>query len=88
MLAHPVEDTASRFLVAQALVERSGLSPVREGFVPAAAKAATGEAALVKEVREGDLVLVKGSRGVATDKIVKAIRARFPVAGSDEETGQ
>ena len=44
--------------------------------------------ALVSEVREGDLVLVKGSRGVATDKIVKAIRARFPVAGTDEETGQ
>ena len=44
--------------------------------------------ALVKEVREGDLVLVKGSRGVATDKIVEAIRARFPVVGTDEETGQ
>lgn len=43
---------------------------------------------LVKEVREGDLVLVKGSRGVATDRIVKAIRARFPLAGVDEETGQ
>src|SRR5438876_2509 len=44
--------------------------------------------ALVKEVREGDLVLVKGSRGVATDKIVEAIRARFPVVGTDEETGR
>jgi UDP-N-acetylmuramoyl-tripeptide--D-alanyl-D-alanine ligase len=33
--------------------------------------------ALVAEVREGDLVLVKGSRGVATDKIVGAIRERF-----------
>ena len=33
--------------------------------------------ALVAEVREGDLVLVKGSRGVATDKIVAAIRERF-----------
>ena len=44
--------------------------------------------ALVSEVREGDLVLVKGSRGVATDKIVKGIRARFPVAGTDEETGR
>lgn len=44
--------------------------------------------ALVKEVKEGDLVLVKGSRGVATDRIVVAISARFPLAGSDEETVQ
>jgi UDP-N-acetylmuramoyl-tripeptide--D-alanyl-D-alanine ligase len=39
---------------------------------------------LIKEVREGDLILVKGSRGVATDKIVKALRERFPLAGADE----
>jgi UDP-N-acetylmuramoyl-tripeptide--D-alanyl-D-alanine ligase len=44
--------------------------------------------AIVEEVREGDLVLVKGSRGVATEKIVAAIRERFPLAGSDEETEQ
>ncbi len=40
--------------------------------------------ALMREVSEGDLVLVKGSRGVATDKIVSALRERFPLAGSDE----
>ena len=40
--------------------------------------------ALVAEVGEGDLVLVKGSRGVATDKIVMAIRERFALVGSDE----
>jgi len=40
--------------------------------------------AVVDEIREGDLVLVKGSRGVATDKIVAAIRERFPLAGADE----
>jgi UDP-N-acetylmuramyl pentapeptide synthase len=34
-------------------------------------------------VKEGDLVLVKGSRGVATDKIVAAIRERFAPAGAD-----
>ena len=44
--------------------------------------------AIVAEVREGDLVLVKGSRGVATEKIVNAIRERFPLAGPDEQTGQ
>lgn len=36
--------------------------------------------AIVDEIREGDLVLVKGSRGVATDKIVKALRESFPLA--------
>jgi UDP-N-acetylmuramyl pentapeptide synthase len=39
---------------------------------------------LIKDVREGDLILVKGSRGVATDKIVKALRERFPLAGADQ----
>lgn len=44
--------------------------------------------AIVDEVKAGDLVLVKGSRGVATDRIVKALRERFPLAGADERTGQ
>jgi len=29
--------------------------------------------------------LVKGSRGVETDKVVKALRQRFPALGGDEE---
>ncbi len=39
----------------------------------------SGDAAreIVSEVREGDLVLVKGSRGVATDKVVAALKAEF-----------
>jgi UDP-N-acetylmuramoyl-tripeptide--D-alanyl-D-alanine ligase len=41
-------------------------------------------AELANEVKEGDLILVKGSRGVATDKVVKALRERFPLAGEDE----
>ena len=44
--------------------------------------------AIVAEIRKGDLVLIKGSRGVATEKIVSAIRDRFPLAGADKETGQ
>ena len=44
---------------------------------------AEAAAALIEEVREGDLVLVKGSRGVATDKIVEALRQHFPLAGED-----
>jgi UDP-N-acetylmuramoyl-tripeptide--D-alanyl-D-alanine ligase len=41
-------------------------------------------AELIKGVDEGDLILVKGSRGVATDKIVKALREQFPLAGEDQ----
>ena len=41
-------------------------------------------AALVEEVREGDLILVKGSRGVETDKVVARLRASFPALGADE----
>jgi UDP-N-acetylmuramoyl-tripeptide--D-alanyl-D-alanine ligase len=41
-------------------------------------------AELMKEVKEGDLILVKGSRGVATDKIVKALREHYPLVGEDE----
>ena len=37
-------------------------------------------AAIVNELNAGDLVLVKGSRGVATDKVVEAIRRKFPLA--------
>jgi UDP-N-acetylmuramoyl-tripeptide--D-alanyl-D-alanine ligase len=39
--------------------------------------------ALVEEVREGDLVLVKGSRSVNTDRVVSALRKRFPLVGED-----
>ena len=42
-------------------------------------------AAIVAEIRAGDLVLVKGSRGVATDKIVAALRQRFPLVGENRK---
>jgi len=44
-----------------------------------AAAAATGAA------REGDLILVKGSRSVETDKIVKALVSNYPLAGKDRQ---
>ncbi len=37
--------------------------------------------ALIDEVREGDLVLVKGSRGVRTEAIVKSLRKRYEAMG-------
>jgi UDP-N-acetylmuramoyl-tripeptide--D-alanyl-D-alanine ligase len=41
--------------------------------------------ALMVEVREGDLILVKGSRGVQTDRIVRRLRERFSLIGAGEE---
>ena len=41
--------------------------------------------ALVAEIREGDLVLVKGSRGVATDKVVNALREQFPLIENEKK---
>jgi UDP-N-acetylmuramoyl-tripeptide--D-alanyl-D-alanine ligase len=38
---------------------------------------------LLKEVREGDLILVKGSRGVHTERVVKALRERFAPVGEE-----
>ena len=40
-------------------------------------------AAVIKEVKDGDLILIKGSRGVATEKVVNALRDHFPLAGED-----
>jgi len=40
-------------------------------------------AAAIGAAREGDLILVKGSRSVETDKVVAALRERFPLAGAD-----
>jgi UDP-N-acetylmuramoyl-tripeptide--D-alanyl-D-alanine ligase len=55
-----------------------GLSATR--FFESSAEAA---AAIVKEAREGDLILVKGSRGVATDKVITALKENFPLVGED-----
>ena len=37
----------------------------------------------LERTRPGDLVLVKGSRGVHTERIVERLRASFPAAGED-----
>ena len=58
--------------------ESGGLSSHR--FFESSAEAA---AAIVNEVRAGDLILVKGSRGVATDKVVNALKEKFPLIGED-----
>jgi UDP-N-acetylmuramoyl-tripeptide--D-alanyl-D-alanine ligase len=52
-----------------------GLTATR--FFTSSADAA---AAVVEEVRAGDLILVKGSRSVETDKVVKALKESFPLA--------
>ena len=59
--------------------QEAGLSETR--FFNSSEDAA---AEVIKEVREGDLVLVKGSRGVATEKVIKALKERFPFAGEDD----
>ena len=58
--------------------EQAGLSGTR--FFASSDDAANE---IVKEVKEGDLVLVKGSRGVATEKVINALKERFPLAGED-----
>jgi UDP-N-acetylmuramoyl-tripeptide--D-alanyl-D-alanine ligase len=39
--------------------------------------------AAIEAAREGDLILVKGSRSVETDRVVAAIRKRFPLASDN-----
>lgn len=41
-------------------------------------------AALADEVRAGDLVLIKGSRSVETDRVISVLRRRFPLVGEDQ----
>src|SRR5258706_2816143 len=40
--------------------------------------------ASIGAAREGDLSLITGSRSVETDRIVRALRERFPLAGADK----
>jgi UDP-N-acetylmuramoyl-tripeptide--D-alanyl-D-alanine ligase len=58
----------------------------RAGMTATAFFASSDEAAaaVLNEVRADDLILVKGSRSVETDKIVKALKENFPLAGADQ----
>jgi UDP-N-acetylmuramoyl-tripeptide--D-alanyl-D-alanine ligase len=70
--------------LARAIVEgarQAGLTSDAARFFETAEEAA---AALSDELKEGDLVLVKGSRGVRTDKVVASLCDRFPLVGGDE----
>jgi UDP-N-acetylmuramoyl-tripeptide--D-alanyl-D-alanine ligase len=58
--------------------QEAGLSETR--FFNSSEEAAT---AVIEEVREGDLILVKGSRGVATEKVINALKEHFPLVGED-----
>ena len=61
--------------------QSAGMSTDAARFFESSEQAA---AAICDAVREGDLILVKGSRGVETDKVVKMLRDRFPALGADE----
>lgn len=58
--------------------QEAGLSETR--FFNSSEEAA---AAVIEEVKEGDLILVKGSRGVVTEKVINALKERFALAGDD-----
>jgi UDP-N-acetylmuramoyl-tripeptide--D-alanyl-D-alanine ligase len=52
-----------------------GLPPERRGGY--AASAAELEAAVLANVRAGDVVMVKGSKGILVSRIVKALKERY-----------
>lgn len=70
-----------RGLAADIVAGAIGAGVTQTAFFESSEEAAQ---ALLKEVQSGDLVLVKGSRGVATDKIVAMLRKQFPLTGADE----
>jgi UDP-N-acetylmuramoyl-tripeptide--D-alanyl-D-alanine ligase len=55
----------------------AGIPAAKTGFFVDAGSAASS---IEREIREGDLVLVKGSRGVHLEKIVQSLRSHFEIA--------
>jgi UDP-N-acetylmuramoyl-tripeptide--D-alanyl-D-alanine ligase len=67
--------------LAQDLIEgacEAGMARDHTRFFTSSDEAAN---AILSEIREGDLVLVKGSRGVQTDKVVKRLREKYTLKG-------
>jgi len=65
-------------LIAEALEEHFELTG--RGSVWRCADAGEAAAELMRELREGDLVLLKGSHGMRLDRITQALRLRFALA--------
>lgn len=61
------------------LVEGAREAGMPEGAAKFFETSEAAAAALADEVRAGDLVLVKGSRGVRTDEVVKLLRERYEI---------
>lgn len=59
----------------------AGMSNEASRFFESSEEAA---AVIAEESREGDLILIKGSRGVQTDRVVAILRDRFPALGADD----
>lgn len=70
--------------LAQDLVEGAREGGMQQEAIRFFESSEQAAAALPDELRAGDLVLVKGSRGVRTDKVIKLLRDRFPLVGADE----
>lgn len=72
--------------LARDLIEGARAEGMREEAVRFFDNSEEAAAALFDVVREGDLILVKGSRGVMTDKVVSSLRDRFPLVGGEEQS--
>jgi UDP-N-acetylmuramoyl-tripeptide--D-alanyl-D-alanine ligase len=67
--------------LARELVEGARGAGMSEGATRFFESADEAAAALIEFVRPGDLVLVKGSRGVHTEKVVEALKGRYEREG-------